>query len=177
MGHRGQRIFVVPQHDLVAVFTCFDAPRTPDFVMRSHIIPSIVSDAAVPADTAAELGIQSFKLDFGAKRDAATLEYMQNDRLISVDIGLDNVYRLSKAPGQLSAFKGRWRSDYTFYFSFFEVGYTFTSRVEMAFDENRARVRLTNPQGGIVELKATSDPDLKRKVENKNKKVHSIAGT
>ena len=217
MGHRGQRIFVFPKHDIVAVFTCFYGRRTPDFVMRSHIVPSIVSDAALPADPAAnqrlqalvrkcqappapepvpehpaiantisgrtfqvvanELGIQSFRIDLKVRRDAAVLDYMQNDRLISVAIGLDDVYRLSDAPGELTAFKGRWRTDDTFYFSFFEVGYTFASRVEMEFDENRAWVRLTNPQGGIVELKATSDPDSKREVENKNEKVHFIAGT
>ncbi len=206
MGHRGQRIFVVPQHDLVAVFTCFDAPRTPDFVMRSHIIPSIVSDAALPADTVAnqrlqalvrrlqappapkpipphpgitrtisgrtyrfdanELGIQSFRIDFKARRDAAVLDYMQNDRLISVAIGLDDVYRLSDAPGELTAFKGRWRTDYAFYFSFFEVGHTFFSKARIEFDDAQARVRLTDPQGGIVELKGASDLNKERKVEN-----------
>ncbi len=205
MGHRGQRIFVVPQHDLVAVFTCFDAPRTPDFVMRSHIIPSIVSDTALPADTAAnqrlkilvrshqapaapkpvpphpdiagtisgrtyrldanDLGIQSFRLDFMARRDAAVLDYMQNDRLISVTIGLDDVYRLSDAPGELTAFKGRWRTDYAFYFSFFEVGYTFFSKARIEFDDAQARVRLTDPQGGIIEMKGTSDPGAKSEVE------------
>ncbi len=206
MGHRGQRIFVAPQHDLIAVFTCFDAPRTPDFVMRSHIIPSIVSDAALPADAAAnqrlkalvrrhqappapkpvpehppiakaisgrtyrldanELGIATFKLDFGARRDAAVLEYLQYNRPISVAIGLDDVYRLSDAPGELTAFKGRWRTDYAFYFSFFEVGHTFFSKARIEFDNAQTRVRLTDPQGGIVELKGTSDPGLKSEVEN-----------
>ena len=59
MGHRGQRIFVVPKHNLVAVFTCFDAPRTPDFVMRRHIIPSVASDTALPADMAANQRLQT----------------------------------------------------------------------------------------------------------------------
>ena len=174
--------------------------------MRSHIIPSIVSDAALPADTAAnqrlkalvrrlkanpapkpipphpgitrtisgrtyrfdanELGIQSFRIDFKARRDAAVLDYMQNDRLISVAIGLDDVYRLSDAPGELTAFKGRWRTDYAFYFSFFEVGHTFFSKARIEFDDAQARVRLTDPQGGIVELKGASDLKKERKVEN-----------
>ncbi|MDJ0988724.1 MAG: serine hydrolase [Desulfobacterales bacterium] len=144
MGHRGQRIFVVPEHDLVAVFTCFHAPRTPDFVMRSHIIPSIVSDVALPPDTAANQRLK-----------ALVRQYM-----------LDDVYRLSNAPVELTAFKGRWRTDFSFSSSFFEIGHTLVSKAEIEFNDEQARVRVTDPQGGMIELKATSDPDPKREVEN-----------
>lgn len=54
VGYGGQRIFVVPEHDLVAVFTSTRAFTRPDRLMRYHIIKSVDSDPPlIPAPKSA----------------------------------------------------------------------------------------------------------------------------
>jgi len=46
-GYRGQRIFVIPEFDMVAVFTSNKAYTIPDRLMRDYVIKSVVSDQSV----------------------------------------------------------------------------------------------------------------------------------
>ncbi len=47
VGYGGQRIFVVPQHDLVVVFTSNKGSGKPDRFMREYVLESVVSDQPV----------------------------------------------------------------------------------------------------------------------------------
>lgn len=47
VGYGGQRIFVVPQFDMVAVFTSHKAFRKSDRFMRNYVLKSVVSDQSV----------------------------------------------------------------------------------------------------------------------------------
>lgn len=55
-GYAGQRIFVLPQHDLVVVFTAglgwLDMGRVPDELLVSYIIPAALSNDSLPANPA-----------------------------------------------------------------------------------------------------------------------------
>jgi CubicO group peptidase (beta-lactamase class C family) len=48
VGFAGQRIFAVPEHNMVVVFTSFKSHRKPGILMRSHIVKAIESDSPLP---------------------------------------------------------------------------------------------------------------------------------
>jgi len=50
VGYGGQRIFVVPQFDMVAVFTSHKAFTKADRLMRNYLLKSVVSDKSVDPD-------------------------------------------------------------------------------------------------------------------------------
>lgn len=50
VGYGGQRIFVSPKYNLVAVFTSFQSRTKPDTLMSDYIIKAIQSDKPLPPD-------------------------------------------------------------------------------------------------------------------------------
>lgn len=52
-GYGGQRIFVIPKHNMVVVFTSFKAFRKPDTLIVHYIIRAIESDSPLPENTTA----------------------------------------------------------------------------------------------------------------------------
>ncbi len=48
VGFAGQRIFVVPEHNMVVVFTSFASHRKPDILMNRYILKAIESDSPLP---------------------------------------------------------------------------------------------------------------------------------
>jgi len=53
VGYAGQRIFVVPKHNLVVVFTSFKSFRKPDTLIDNYIIKAIESDSPLPDNSKA----------------------------------------------------------------------------------------------------------------------------
>ena len=53
VGYGGQRIFVIPKHNMVVVFTSFKAFRKPDTLIVHYIIRAIESDSPLPENTTA----------------------------------------------------------------------------------------------------------------------------
>ena len=48
VGYAGQRIFIVPKHNMVVVFTSFKSYRKPDILMKSYIVKAVESDSPLP---------------------------------------------------------------------------------------------------------------------------------
>lgn len=48
VGYAGQRIFVVPKHSMVVVFTSFKSLLKPDMLMKKYVIQAVRSDSPLP---------------------------------------------------------------------------------------------------------------------------------
>ncbi len=197
VGYAGQRIFVVPKHDMVVVFTSYKSIRKPDRMMKNYIIKSVQSDTPLSSNINANIrlnelvekckmppepspvpelpllsqiisgvkyknesndaGFTNFTLNFDVKKNVAIMEYGLNKNQKTVEIGLDDVYRITELPEKKVAFKGKWLNEDTFKFSVIYIGHTEGSRGEIKFTENKADTTLTDPYGRILRLKGVRE--------------------
>ncbi|MBT6274160.1 MAG: serine hydrolase, partial [Chromatiales bacterium] len=68
-GARGQYIYIVPEHRLVAVFTADLEPRdtlTPKLLLNGHVIASIRSDAPLPANPEERARVEALVAGFAS---------------------------------------------------------------------------------------------------------------
>lgn len=68
------------------------------------------------------LGLESLSLTFPDSGDEALLSQKIGGKTRQLSVGLDNVYRITKANGRLYAYKGVWEGENIFTYSFKYVG-------------------------------------------------------
>ena len=76
-------------------------------------------------------------LDFKSKKDEVMFSLSFRDRDLQVPVGLDNVYRLTKATGYLRAYRGSWEDDVTFVIDYQIVDYSESGKISLAFEEDK----------------------------------------
>jgi hypothetical protein len=184
LGYSGQYIVVLPQQNMVVVFTSALHSFSffvPHMLMRNHILPAVKSSAPLPENPAGEKRLQSilhaisnpkpsavptppeiaqkisgktfvfdvnpmnFKrlsLDFVTKKNEALLTLSYRDRNLQVPVGLDNVYRLTKAAGYLRAYRGFWENDSTFVIDYQIVDFSERGKIRVAVEADKIIVVL-----------------------------------
>jgi CubicO group peptidase (beta-lactamase class C family) len=184
LGYSGQYIVVLPQQNMVVVFTSALPSFSffvPHMLLRNYIIPAAYSSTPLPDNPEGEKRLESilhaisnpkaspvpalpeiaqkisgktyvfdenpmdFKrlaLDFGTKKDEALFILSYRDRDFQVPVGLDNVYRLTKAVGYLRAYKGYWENDNTFIIDYQIVDFTEKGKIRVTFEGDRMTVVL-----------------------------------
>ena len=86
------------------------------------------------------LKYDNFKLDFDVAHDYADFSYTAKEEdVVSYQVGLDNVYRISETERGSYAARGSWESPETFVIDYEQIGYS-----------TRSTWRLTFARGGIV---------------------------
>ena len=81
-------------------------------------------------------------LDFKSKKDEVIFSLSFRDRDLQVPVGLDNVYRLTKATGYLRAYRGSWENDTTFVIDYQIVDYSERGKISLAFEEDKVTFEL-----------------------------------
>jgi CubicO group peptidase (beta-lactamase class C family) len=184
LGYSGQYIVVLPQQNMVVVFTSA-LPSigffVPHMLLRNYILPAAKSSTPLPDNPEGEKRLQSvlyaisnpkastvpvlpeiaqeisgkiyifdanpldFKrlaLDFGAKKDEALLTLSFRNRDFQVPVGLDNVYRLTKATGYLRAYRGFWENDKTFVIDYQIVDFSERGKIRVTFEGEKMTLML-----------------------------------
>lgn len=183
-GYGGQYIFIIPEKDLVAVFTSgvnYSEKMQPINCLNNYILPSIKSTKALkpnpvsnrelenlvksfehpkPQKTAKmpeiskKISGKTFKMDSNIKticfefknKNTCTLNISQIDDTHKLVVGLDGVYRISKASkvGGFTlypyydkvALRGSWINDNTFEIEWHYVGEPYRGTYRFTFDES-----------------------------------------
>jgi hypothetical protein len=101
------------------------------------------------------MDFKNLALDFGAKKDEALLTLSFRNRNFQVPVGLDNIYRLTKATGYLRAYRGFWENDNTFVIDYQIVDFTERGKIRVAFEgENMTLVLREEVRGSSRKLTA-----------------------
>jgi len=83
------------------------------------------------------MDLKSISLDFGSKKDEVILSLSYRGRNFQVPVGLDNVYRLTKALGYLRAYKGSWEDDNVFFIDYQIVDHSVRGKIRLTFEEDK----------------------------------------
>lgn len=87
-------------------------------------------------------------LDFGRKKDEVIFSVSYRDRDLQVPVGLDNVYRLTKAVGYLRAYRGSWEDDNTFVIDYQIVDHSERGKIRLTFEEDKVTFLLREEVNG-----------------------------
>ncbi len=176
LGYSGQYIVVLPQQNMIVVFTSALPSLSfffPHLLLRNYILPAAKSSTPLPDNPDGIRRLQSvlraisnpkaspvpvlpeiaqkisgktyvfdpnpmdFKrlaLDFVAKKNEALLSMSYRDRDFQVPVGLDNVYRLTRAMGYLRAYRGFWENDKTFVVDYQIVDFSERGKIRVTFE-------------------------------------------
>lgn len=182
LGYSGQYIVVLPQQNMVVVFTSALHSFSffvPSMLLKNYIIPAAHSSAPLPNNPEGEKRLESvlqaisnpeaspvptppeiaqkisgkiyvfdenpmdFKrlsLDFGNKENEALLTLSYRDRNLQVPVGLDNVYRLTKAAGYLRAYRGFWDDENVFVIDYQIVDFSERGKIRITFEGDKLTV-------------------------------------
>ncbi len=190
-GFAGQFIYILPEYDMVAVFTSginYSEVYQPAKLMSDFVVPAARSREPLPANARASEALaaclenlenpvpaavpplpetagyisgktfdlnaflSSFSLAFDSG-DTCTLHIVQQGRSIALPVGLDGVYRVSKAkqlgtlvwypPYQEVALKGRWESANTFILDWQYVEEPYHEEYKFTFEGDKATMEVT----------------------------------
>ena len=190
-GYAGQYIYVMPEQDMVVVFTGginYTEKYQPERLMTDFIIPSLTSNAALPenSQSVTELAaliqelenptpdvipalpemadsingktftldafINSFSLRFNNQNEC-TFTITQEGKTISLPVGMDDVYKVSKAtqvgtlvwypPYQSVALKGQWIGADTFILHWQYVGEPYQEEYKFTFYGDTATLEVS----------------------------------
>lgn len=87
-------------------------------------------------------------LDFKSKKEEVIFSISYRDRDLHVPVGLDNVYRLTKAAGYLRAYKGFWENDNIFVIDYQIVDYSERGKIRLTFEEDKVTFLLREEVNG-----------------------------
>lgn len=177
LGYAGQFIFVVPEHNMVVVFTSGLAPEDffiPEILLNEFILPAADSSNSLPENSPATTQLaeitqaganppepqpipthpeiasdvsghtyifepgtmfKDFNLTFSEEIARFRLTW---SKTIEVDIGLDEIYRLTDSAGYLRAYKGNWVDDKTFHIYYNIIGFSENGTWDITFENDQA---------------------------------------
>jgi CubicO group peptidase (beta-lactamase class C family) len=180
LGFAGQIIFVLPEQDMVVVFTSGLAHYdffVPERLLNEYILPALISSDPLPENQSDFMRLKSLIKTAQEPDDAEKIPALPGSALdvsgktyvfeegppfkefslifsediarfhltwsktIEVDVGLDNIFRLTESAGYVRAYKGFWLDDNTFHIDYEIVGYSEIGSWEISFENDQAVAR------------------------------------
>ncbi|MCD4741001.1 MAG: beta-lactamase family protein [Desulfobacteraceae bacterium] len=180
IGYGGQYIMVVPEKNMVVVFTSVLKKANfskPGVILKDYIIPSVSSEKLISPDIAEQKrlkslikatdknvksvkvpslpemaqkisgqtykynankhGYEKITLTFKPNKKTAMLKHVIRNYEHSLEIGLDNIYRVTYIRGNQIALKGHWSNNNTFVMLYNYIGNTIRGKSTITFKNNK----------------------------------------
>jgi CubicO group peptidase (beta-lactamase class C family) len=96
-----------------------------------------------------EIQFKKGSLAFNEGENEARFELSFGHKTIKVQVGLDDVHRLTQSAGFLRAYKGAWEDDSTFAMSYQVVGWTEKGTARLVFGPDRVRAEFYDVIEGV----------------------------